>query len=100
MTPPQDRSELPEFALGFPGPLGDRLVAAVLSGAKTATTGLLTEYERCAEPLPSVGGRSVMPDSGGRPVAVQERWREPGGRGGLGPRTAAIRARRGRRHQP
>ena len=72
MTPPQDRPELPEFALGFPGPLRDRLVAAVLSGTKTATTGLLTEYERCAEPVPSVGHRSVMPDSGGRPVAVIE----------------------------
>ncbi|WP_078889556.1 ASCH domain-containing protein [Streptomyces sp. NRRL S-1813] len=72
MTPPQDRPELPEFALGFPGPLRDRLVAAVLSGTKTATTGLLTEYERCAEPVPSVGHRSVMPDSAGRPVAVIE----------------------------
>ncbi|MFE3881395.1 ASCH domain-containing protein [Streptomyces lydicus] len=67
-----DLPDLPEFELGFPGPLRDRLVAAVLSGAKTATTGLLTEYERGEEPLPSAGQRSVVPDSAGRPVAVIE----------------------------
>ncbi|MGW7489640.1 ASCH domain-containing protein [Streptomyces sp. NPDC054786] len=72
MPPHQDHLDLPQFALGFPGPLRDRLVAAVLSGGKTATTGLLTEYERCEEPLPSAGQRSVMPDSAGRPVAVIE----------------------------
>ncbi|MFG2827635.1 ASCH domain-containing protein [Streptomyces sp. NPDC048434] len=72
MPPHQDHLDLPQFLLGFPGPLRDRLVAAVLSGAKTATTGLLTEYERGEEPLPSAGQRSVMPDSAGRPVAVIE----------------------------
>jgi uncharacterized protein YhfF len=69
MTTHQD---LPLFELGFPGPLRDRLVAAVLTGAKTATTGLLTEYERFGEELPAVGQRSVMPDSAGRPLAVIE----------------------------
>jgi len=54
-----------EFA--FPGPLRDRLVAAVLSGAKTTTTGL---YE--GEPLPEVGQRLVVVDSGNRPVATIE----------------------------
>lgn len=42
-----------EFA--FPGPLRDRLVAAVLSGAKTATSGLVLAYERENEPLPTAG---------------------------------------------
>ncbi|MCZ1006036.1 ASCH domain-containing protein [Streptomyces lydicus] len=67
-----DHPDLPQFELGFPGPLRDRLVSAVLSGAKTATTGLLIEYERGEEPLPSAGQRSVVPDSAGRPVAVIE----------------------------
>lgn len=63
---------LPSFELGFPGPLRDRLVAAVLSGGKTATTGLLTEYEREGEPLPAVGDRAAVLDSAGLPVAVVE----------------------------
>ncbi|MEU0119805.1 ASCH domain-containing protein [Streptomyces bobili] len=56
----------------LPGPLRDRLVAAILDGAKTATTALLTEYERDGERLPSVGERSVVVDSDHRPVAVIE----------------------------
>ncbi|MFE6865345.1 ASCH domain-containing protein [Kitasatospora sp. NPDC057692] len=59
-----------EFA--FPGPLRDLLVGAVLSGAKTSTTGLLTEYERAGEPLPAVGTRGAVVDSAGRIVAVTE----------------------------
>ncbi|MDG4860108.1 ASCH domain-containing protein [Streptomyces sp. T-3] len=65
-------SDLPPFELAFPGPLRDRLVAAVLSGAKTSTTGLLAEYEAEREPLPRVGERFALIDSGGRPVAVVE----------------------------
>ncbi|MER7703776.1 ASCH domain-containing protein [Kitasatospora sp. NPDC097605] len=57
---------------GFPGPLRDRLVDAVLSGAKTSTTGLLAEYQREGEPLPEVGGRGAVIDSAGRIVAVTE----------------------------
>ncbi|MET8700221.1 ASCH domain-containing protein [Kitasatospora sp. NPDC004723] len=59
-----------EFA--FPGPLRDRLVGAVLSGAKTSTTGLLTEYERESAPLPQAGARGAVVDSAGRIVAVIE----------------------------
>ncbi|MFF2656501.1 ASCH domain-containing protein [Kitasatospora sp. NPDC058032] len=59
-----------EFA--FPGPLRDRLVGAVLSGAKTSTTGLLAEYEREGAPLPQVGARGAVVDSAGRIVAVIE----------------------------
>ncbi|MFF2950678.1 ASCH domain-containing protein [Kitasatospora sp. NPDC057965] len=59
-----------EFA--FPGPLRDRLVGAVLSGAKTSTTGLLTEYERENAPLPQAGTRGAVVDSTGRIVAVIE----------------------------
>ncbi|MGQ4722635.1 ASCH domain-containing protein [Streptomyces tunisiensis] len=67
-----DVTELPKAEFAFPGPLRDRLVAAVLDGSKTATTGLVAEYEREGEPLPAVGGRSVLVDSEGRPVAVLE----------------------------
>lgn len=69
MSTPQ---RLPQAEFAFPGPLRDQLVAAILSGAKTATTSLLTGYEREDEPLPKVGGQSVLVDSGERPVAVLE----------------------------
>ncbi|GCD33182.1 ASCH domain-containing protein [Streptomyces chrestomyceticus JCM 4735] len=63
---------LPPLELAFPGPLRDRLVAAVLSGAKTTTSGLLADYERANTPLPRAGARFQVPDSAGRPVAVIE----------------------------
>lgn len=64
--------DLPRFELAFPGPLRDRLVAAVLSGAKTATTGLRESYSRLGEPLPVTGAREVLVDSAGRAAAVVE----------------------------
>ncbi|MER5310442.1 ASCH domain-containing protein [Streptomyces sp. NPDC002773] len=63
---------LKPFLLAFPGPLRDRLVAAVLSGEKVATTGLLVEYEIENEELPEPGERSALIDSDGREVAVVE----------------------------
>ncbi|MDJ1138129.1 ASCH domain-containing protein [Streptomyces iconiensis] len=63
---------LPVVEFGFPGPLRDRLVAAVLGGEKTATTGLLADYEHGDEPLPAVGDRGAVVDSYERPVAVVE----------------------------
>jgi hypothetical protein len=39
----ENREALKSFALAFPGPLRDRLVAAVLSGEKVSTSGLLLE---------------------------------------------------------
>ncbi|WP_042382391.1 ASCH domain-containing protein [Streptacidiphilus melanogenes] len=65
-----DGLSLMEF--GFPGPLRDRLVAAALSGAKTSTSGLVLEYDREGEPLPRVGERLAVVDSGERRVAVIE----------------------------
>jgi len=59
-----------EFA--FPGPLRDRLVTAILSGAKTATTGLVLEYERENEPLPKVGQLLAVVDSADQRVAAIE----------------------------
>jgi uncharacterized protein YhfF len=65
-------ADLPEFEFAFPGPLRDRLVAAVLDGTKTTTTGLLQDYEIDGEPLPVVGTRAAVVDSAGRRVAVIE----------------------------
>lgn len=62
--------KLAEFA--FPGPLRDRLVAAILAGEKTSTTGLLAEYERHGEELPAPGERAVVLDSRGGEVAIIE----------------------------
>ncbi|MER8188065.1 ASCH domain-containing protein [Kitasatospora sp. NPDC094015] len=63
---------LPKAEFAFPGPLRDTLVAAVLSGAKTSTTGLLAEYRKLGEPLPTPGQRQAVVDSGDLPVAVIE----------------------------
>jgi YihY family inner membrane protein len=61
---------LAEFA--FPGPLREKLVAAILSGEKTTTTGLYEEYLREGRPLEECGSRALVVDSEGRPVAVIE----------------------------
>jgi uncharacterized protein YhfF len=63
---------LPVVEFAFPGPLRDQLVAAILAGEKTTTTGLIAEYEREDEPLPVPGLHQVVVDSAGRPVAVIE----------------------------
>jgi uncharacterized protein YhfF len=64
--------ELPLAEFGFPGPLRDRLVAAVLRGEKTSTTGLYEEFLHTNEPLTEVGSRALVVDSEGRGVAVIE----------------------------
>ena len=46
------------------------MVAAILSGKKTATSSLLIEYGE--DELPAVGKREVVVDSSGRAVAVIE----------------------------
>lgn len=67
-----DYSQLPVAEFAFPGPLRDQLVAAILDGSKTSTTGTVHEYEVEEEDFPMVGGREVVVDSQGRPVAVIE----------------------------
>ncbi|TLS39747.1 ASCH domain-containing protein [Streptomyces montanus] len=66
---PADISSMPKAEFAFPGPL---LVAAILDGSKTSTTGLLVDYQHEGEPLPEVGNHSVVVDSDDRPVAVIE----------------------------
>lgn len=67
-----DLEDLPRAEFAFPGPLRDKLVAAILSGAKTSTAALVLGYDRANEPLPEAGQRSAVVDSEDRPVAVIE----------------------------
>jgi uncharacterized protein YhfF len=64
--------ERPICEFGFPGPLRDRLVAAVLSGAKTATSSLLAQWEQDGEQPPSAGELQTVVDSAGVAVAIIE----------------------------
>lgn len=64
--------DLPVAEFGFPGPLRDQLVAAILSGAKTSTSSLVLGYERENEPLPTAGQRAAVVDSENRRVAAIE----------------------------
>jgi uncharacterized protein YhfF len=63
---------MPVAEFAFPGPLRDQLVAAIVAGDKTTTTGLLANYEYENEPLPQPGQRQVVIDSAGNPVTVIE----------------------------
>src|SRR2546430_625358 len=65
--------DLPVAEFGFPGPLRDQLVAAILSGEKTTTSGLVADYEHENEPLPDPGLRQVVVDSAG----ANPLWRRP-----------------------
>ena len=64
--------ELPVAEFAFPGPLRDQLVAAILEGGKTTTSGLLADYEHEHEPLPYPGLREVVVDSAGNAIGVIE----------------------------
>ncbi|MET9851994.1 ASCH domain-containing protein [Streptomyces sp. NPDC006450] len=64
--------DLPPIEFAFPGPLRDMLVAAVLSGAKTTTTGVLADYEAAGDPLPVAGELMAIVDSAERAVGVLE----------------------------
>jgi uncharacterized protein YhfF len=64
--------DLPPVEFAFPGPLRDRLVAAIASGAKTSTSSLLAQYAADGEELPVVGSRGTVVDSAGQPVLVIE----------------------------
>lgn len=64
--------DLPIVEFAFPGPLRDRLVAAILDGTKTTTTGLLVDFAQEGSPLPHAGLRQAVIDSAGNRVAVIE----------------------------
>jgi uncharacterized protein YhfF len=64
--------DLPVVEFASPGPLRDRLVAAIAAGAKTSTSSLLIQYAAEGEELPVVGSRGAVVDSAGQPVLVIE----------------------------
>jgi uncharacterized protein YhfF len=64
--------DLPIAEFAFPGPLRDQLVAAILDGTKTTTTGLVADYEHEGSALPRPGTRQAVVDSAGNRVAVIE----------------------------
>jgi uncharacterized protein YhfF len=66
------RTDLPLAEFAFPGPVRDALVAAILAGTKTSTTGLHEELVREGAPIGSVGDRELVVDSDGHGVAVIE----------------------------
>ena len=63
---------IPSAEFAFPGPLRDELVAAIMRGEKTATAGVLAEYEEEGEPVPEPGDLQVVLDSQNRGVALIE----------------------------
>ena len=65
-------ADMPVVEFAFPGPLRDQLVAAILAGTKTTTSGLVAGYENEGEPLPWPGLRQAVVDSAGHRVAVIE----------------------------
>ncbi|WP_307784271.1 ASCH domain-containing protein [Salinibacterium sp. SWN248] len=67
-----NESDLPRSEFGFPGPMRDTLVAAILAGEKTSTTSTLVEYGIENDPLPAAGERCAVVDSQDDPVAVIE----------------------------
>jgi uncharacterized protein YhfF len=64
--------DLPVAEFAFPGPLRDQLVAAIVAGGKTTTSGLVADYDHEGEPLPHPGLRQMVVDSSGNPVVAIE----------------------------
>lgn len=68
----EDLGGLPTWGFAFPGELRDQLISLALAGTKTATAGLLVEFELDGEALPEPGDRQLLLDSSERPIAVVE----------------------------
>ena len=60
--------QIAEF--GFPGPLRERLIAAILAGKKTSTSSTLVEYSIEDEQLPIIGNKQTVVDSHDAAVAI------------------------------
>jgi len=58
------------WAFGDNPSLSDELLSLVLEGKKRGTAELLAEFEHRGEPVPEVGGYSVVLDGRGKPTAV------------------------------
>ncbi|WP_255372142.1 ASCH domain-containing protein [Cellulosimicrobium sp. CUA-896] len=60
----------PAWSFGDNPRLADTLLAAVLSGAKTATSSSLWEYDDGETPVPEKGELSILLDGAGHPRAL------------------------------
>lgn len=66
-------AERPEaWAFGDSPSMADELGGLVLSGTKTATCGMLWEYEHEGEALPRVGDLGIVLDGRGMPMCIIE----------------------------
>jgi uncharacterized protein YhfF len=65
-----DHGEFQIAEFGFPGPLRDRLIAAILAGTKTSTSSTLVEYSIEDEQLPIIGNKQTVVDSNDAAVAI------------------------------
>jgi uncharacterized protein YhfF len=73
---PRSFRGLPVAEFGHPGTdLRRELVELVMAGTKTATAGLLAEYELDGDPIPAPGMREVVVDEQGRFVGEIETTR-------------------------
>jgi uncharacterized protein YhfF len=60
----------PAWAFGDTPELADELLGLVLAGTKTATADLVASFEAAGEPLPVVGGLSIVLDGSRAPRAL------------------------------
>lgn len=71
--PAAPQSPIPEaWGFGDIPPLADELGGLVMAGIKTATCSALWEHEADGEPLPQVGGLSIILDGAGQPLCLIE----------------------------
>jgi uncharacterized protein YhfF len=69
---PPPSETLPHAEFGFPGPMREQLVGAILRGEKTASAGLLEEFRREGLPIGAAGTLELVVDSNGKGVAIIE----------------------------
>ncbi|MDN5964673.1 MAG: ASCH domain-containing protein [Actinomyces sp.] len=67
---PEALVQPPAWQFGWTAHQATELVDLVLSGAKTATAGPLSDYREEDEPLPEVGELGIVCDGAGRPRAL------------------------------
>jgi uncharacterized protein YhfF len=60
------------WAFGDSAAMADDLLAYVLTGEKTATSGMLKDYEIDGDPVPEIGERSIILNGKGEPICIVE----------------------------
>ena len=78
---PEHEGDLPPVeAFGDSAELAEKLFALVIEGTKRATAGMVADYEREHEPLPTAGDHWVVTDGTGAARAVLRSWQVRVGR--------------------